>query len=192
VAVVSDHGFLPLGQTLHPNAAFKRQGLLTFDEDGKLTDWRAWFHSSGGSGYVYVRPADDPELLTRVAGVLQELAREPANGIATVWTAQDLQRLGAHPEAAFGIEMQPGFYSGSNHETLLTPSSSRGGHGFAPTRPELHASLILSGPRAAGVGNVGIVRMTQIAPTVASWFDVGLSPKVDQPLTLKPEAAPSR
>jgi hypothetical protein len=31
---------------------------------------------------------------------------------------------------------------------------------------------------------VGVIRMTQIAPTLARLLEVGLSPKADQPLTI--------
>jgi hypothetical protein len=35
------------------------------------------------------------------------------------------------------------------------------------------------------------VRMTQIAPTIASWFGVSISPNVDQPLPIA-AGAPAR
>ena len=46
----------------------------------------------------------------------------------------------------------------------------------------MHASLIMAGPRVPRSGDLGIVRMTQIAPTIAAWFDVELSPKADEPV----------
>ena len=48
--------------------------------------------------------------------------------------------------------------------------------------PALHASLILSGPGVAKKGDLGIVRMTQIAPTIARWYGVRLVEGADQPL----------
>jgi predicted AlkP superfamily pyrophosphatase or phosphodiesterase len=185
VALVSDHGFLPTTRELHPNTAFREQGWVTVDASGKVSDWRVWFHRSGGSGFVYLRSPDDTALRTEVRNLLQRLAHDPANGIAHIWSAEDLARLGAHPDAAFGIEMRPGFATGSGHARLLTEGAERGNHGFDPSRPELHASLILNGPRVPRVGNLGTVRMTQIAPTLAQWFGVGLSPHADRPLRLE-------
>lgn len=46
----------------------------------------------------------------------------------------------------------------------------------------MHSSLILSGPGMKGHGNLGIVRMTQIAPTLARLLNVSLSPQADQPI----------
>ena len=55
------------------------------------------------------------------------------------------------------------------------------GHPFANV---LHASLIMSGPDVPKVGSIGMVRMTQIAPTIAQWFGVSLAPNVDAPIPL--------
>jgi hypothetical protein len=79
--------------------------------------------------------------------------------------------------------MRNGFYSGRGHATLVEPAASKGGHGFDPERPDLHASLILSGPPFRGRGDIGIVRMTQVAPTLAAFLGIRLSDAADVPLT---------
>lgn len=182
VAVVSDHGFLPLGRQLQPNALFKQEGLLDTDERGRITAWRAYFHSSGGSGFVYLARPDDQALREKVGALLERIKANPDNGVMNLWTAADLARLGAHPGAAFGLDVRPGFYTGGGTDALVVPAASRGGHGFAPDRPELHASLILVGPGIPAGRDLGIVRMTQIAPTLARMLGVGLSPEADSPL----------
>jgi hypothetical protein len=40
----------------------------------------------------------------------------------------------------------------------------------------------MAGPDVTPTGDLGIVRMSQIAPTVARWFGVQLAPEVDKPL----------
>lgn len=184
IVVVSDHGFAGIDRQLNPNVAFRREGLIDVDERGRVRGWRAWFHPAGGSGFVYLRDPSNAAVRDRVERILRDLAGDPANGIADVWTPADLERLGGDPDAAFGLEMRPPFYSSSGVTELVTPSGSRGGHGYAPTRPELHASLVINGPRVKRTGNLGVVRLSQLAPTLASWFGVGLSPRADQPLAL--------
>jgi predicted AlkP superfamily pyrophosphatase or phosphodiesterase len=182
IAIVSDHGFLPLSTLLQPNFAFKQAGLVDVDANGRVTGWRAFFWSAGGSGYVHVKDgADTP----KVAALLERLRQDPANGIRAVWTAADLARAGAHPDAAFGIDMADGFYSGSGHDVLVKPSTSKGGHGFAPDRPALHASLILVGPAVERRGSLGVVRMTQIAPTLAGILGVPLDARAGAPIPLR-------
>jgi predicted AlkP superfamily pyrophosphatase or phosphodiesterase len=181
VVVVSDHGFLPIGQQLQPNGVFREEGLVTV-EGTRVTGWQAWFHASGGAGFVYLRdPADQP-LRERVGRILAALAADPANGVDRIWSAGDLRQIGAHPGASFALSMKPGFYTSSAHDVRRAATSNKGGHGFAPDLPQLHASLIVHGPDAGRRGDLGIVRMTQIAPTVARWLGVALSPHADEPL----------
>jgi predicted AlkP superfamily pyrophosphatase or phosphodiesterase len=181
VALVSDHGFLPLSTQLQPNAALKDAGLLDVNAAGAVTGWRAWFHSAGGSGYVYIKDAADRP---RVAALLETLRKDPANGIRAVWTADDLAKAGGHPDATFGLDMADGFYSAGGLDVLRKPSTSKGGHGFAPDRQALHASLILAGPAVTRRGSLGIVRMTQVAPTLAKIFGVTLDPQAAAPIAI--------
>ena len=186
IVVVSDHGFLPLEKQLQLNALFKQEKLIEVNpETNRVTKWDAWFHANGGSGFIYLKNPDDAALRDRVAGLLKKVAADPANGVVTVWDREALTKAGADPQASFGVDMKEGFYTNGAHDVLVKNAGSKGGHGFAPTRPELHASLIMVGPDVPKSGSsLGIVRMTQIAPTIASWFGVSLSPQVDQPLTL--------
>lgn len=189
VAVVSDHGFLPVTTQLQPNAALKQAGLLTVDARGSVATWRAYFHSSGGSGFVYVKDAADRP---RVERLLLDLKQDPANGIREVWTAEGLAEKGSQPDAAFGLDVVDGFYTGAAHDVLVKPATSKGGHGFDPARQALHASFILAGPSVQARGSVGVIRMTQIAPTLAAILDVTLSPAAAQPVNLKKATAVSR
>ena len=184
VVVVSDHGFLPLTQMVNLNAAFKAEGLLQTNARGAVTSWEAFAHSAGGSGYILLKRPDDPQLVARVAAVLQKLAADPANGIDRVMTRQDLEAAGAHLDAAFGVSMKRGFYLGWDTFTVLTPVTSKGGHGYDPAFPELRSSLVVAGPDVPQVGDLGVVSMTRIAPTVAGWLGVRLSPQSAEPLTL--------
>jgi predicted AlkP superfamily pyrophosphatase or phosphodiesterase len=183
VAIVSDHGFLPYERILHPNTLFKQEGLLTVNASGAITAWQAYFHSSGGGGFVYLKDGS-PALKERVGSLLARLKTNPEAGVENVWTAADLAKAGAHPEAAFGLDVKNGWYTGSGLDTLVIKTDRvRGGHGFGPARRELHASLILNGPGVPR-GSLGVVRMTQIAPTIAQMLGVSLSREADAPLTL--------
>jgi predicted AlkP superfamily pyrophosphatase or phosphodiesterase len=182
IALVSDHGFLPLTTQLQPNFALKKAGFIDVDTADRITGWRAAFQGAGGSGYFQVKDAAD---VPRVAALLEGLRKDPANGIRAVWTAADLAKAGAHPDAAFGIDMQDGFYTANGHDVLVKPSTSKGGHGFAPDRKALHASLILIGPAVQRRGSLGVVRMTQLAPTLAGVLGVTLDAQAGPPIPLK-------
>ena len=182
IVVVSDHGFLPLQTQLQPNFALKQDGLIQVNDRGVVTSWDAYLQSAGGAGFVYVKRPDDAALLARVRGLLDTIAADPTNGVDKLWTREDLRRAGAAPEASFALTMKPGFYLGTSHAVLVQPTTGKGGHGFDPSMPALHASLILAGPNVGARGDLGVVRMTQIAPTLARWFGVRLVAEADQPL----------
>jgi hypothetical protein len=184
MVVVSDHGFASIEQQLNPNAVFKREGLLEVNERGSITRWDAYFQASGGIGFVFLKDTKDQALRARVKKVLDALAADPVNGIANVWDENDLKEKGGNPRASFALSMKIGFYAGGGHQALLGEPANAGGHGFDPAREEVQSSLIMAGPNVPRSGSLGLVRMTQIAPTIARWFGVGLSPRADAPLTI--------
>lgn len=189
VAVVSDHGFLAVQQQVQPNAAFREAGLLSVDSRGAVTDWKAWFHSSGGSGYVFVKNAADR---AQVATMLAAMKQNPANGIREIWTHEELVARGAHPDAEFGLDVVDGFYTGAGHDVLVKATTSKGGHGFGPDRTALHASLVLNGPQVQRRGSLGVVKMTQIAPTLANILGVRLSAEAAPALEIAATATTAR
>jgi predicted AlkP superfamily pyrophosphatase or phosphodiesterase len=181
IIIASDHGFLPVSKQVQPNALFKQEGLLTVDQQGEVASWQAYFHSSGGAGFVYVK---DAATRTRVEGLLRKLQSDPANGVREIWTSEQLETLGAHPNAAFGLDVVDGFYTGGGHDVLVKASTSKGGHGFAPDRPALHASFVMTGPSVKTRGSLGTIRMTSVAPTLAAILGVRLPSQTSAPLTV--------
>jgi predicted AlkP superfamily pyrophosphatase or phosphodiesterase len=194
IVVVSDHGFLPAGRRLDLNTLLRREGWLRFDEGGRLVDWDVYLQASGGSGFVFLKHPGDMALRTRVRTLLDSVAANPDYGVDRVLSAEDLRALGADPRASFAIDMKAGFYVGGpgiitgaaardgGVGGIVVQAAARGGHGFHPARQEMHASLIMAGPQVPHAGDLGIVRMTQIAPTIAAWLGVALSPSAAEPL----------
>ena len=48
----------------------------------------------------------------------------------------------------------------------------------------MNASFLIVGPGLRRKGDLGVVRMTTIAPTLARWLGVSLGPEADAPLAL--------
>jgi predicted AlkP superfamily pyrophosphatase or phosphodiesterase len=182
--IVSDHGFLPLTQVVNLNAALKREGLIQTSEKGAITSWDAYVHSSGGSGYVFLKRPEDETLSRRVRGVLDALAADPAMGIDRVWSRADLAVAGARPDASFAVTMKRGSYLGWDLASITTSLATKGGHGYDASFPELRASLVMAGPDVPAAGDIGVVPMTKIAPTIAKWLGVRLAPEAADPLAL--------
>jgi hypothetical protein len=134
---------------------------------------------------VFLKDPADVSLRHRVRALLDTVAADPANGVERVIGTDELRALGADPRASFAVDMRSGFYTGGGSDVVLAGgfgTGASGGHGHHPSRPDMHASLIMAGPQVPRADDLGIVRMTQIAPTIAAWFHVDLSPEADQPL----------
>ena len=81
VAIVSDHGFAPLGKEVNLYRPFIDAGLITVDpETGKPTDWLAepW---GGASAAIVLAHPDDEALKAKVKALLDKLAADPELGI---------------------------------------------------------------------------------------------------------------
>lgn len=187
-AVVSDHGFLPVERELRPNALLREAGLIEVDEEGEVTSWRAAFHQDGGSAALYLAEpgaADAAALVERVRGLLAPYAADPASGLREILGPERIAALGGPAEAALALDAEAGFrFVNDAAGEWSAPTTSRGHHGFAPDRPEMHAALIVRAPGLARRGDLGVVPMTAIAPTVAAWLGLTLAPEAAEPLEL--------
>jgi len=184
-AVVSDHGFLAVNRALRPNVLLKEAGLLSVDEQGKTREWRAWFHVNGGCATLRLHDPQDAETLRRVRALVDAKKAEAGSGIGRVLGPDEIKAMGGDPAAALALDAADGFhFVGSLDGPWSAPSESRGYHGFAPDRREMQASFLVMGPGLARKGDLGIIKMTQIAPTLARWLGVSLGPEADAPLPL--------
>lgn len=182
VAIVSDHGFLPIERSIRPNTLLRDAGLLELDEKGKVASWQAAFQSSGGTAALRLNEGVPAAVLQRVRALLEPRLADPAGGLREVLDQEAVRAIGGE-DAPLVLNAREGFYF-QNAATgdWLAPAVSKGGHGHVPNRDELHASLILAGPGNARRGDLGVVSMTRIAPTLARVLGIELGPQADQPL----------
>ena len=175
VVVVSDHGFQSVATDVNLFAPFVAAGLITLDADGKVTGWDAEPWIMGGSAGVVLKRPEDPALVAKVAGLLASLKADPQMGIAEVLDAQAVARLGGSPLLNFLIAFRSGFEPGRDpHAARQTPSAYKGMHGYLPSEPAMRSSLFVDGPGIARHGDLGLVDMRAIAPSVARILGVKL------------------
>lgn len=183
VAIVSDHGFLPVREEVRPNVKLREAGFLEVDASGKVKSWQAHFQAEGGAALLQIHPSADPSVLSAVRQLFEREAARPGSPIRAVLTAPEIAALGGDPGAyPLALDAREGFlFSSSAAGPFVGPTSRRGDHGHAPVRPELEATLILAGPGLARTGSLGTVPATRIAPTLARWLGIALGPDADAP-----------
>jgi predicted AlkP superfamily pyrophosphatase or phosphodiesterase len=173
--VVSDHGFLRDSMLVNPMVALRDAGLIKTNAAGKLVDWKVFINNEGGSAFLEARDPKDAASIAKAIEVVRKLAADPANGIAKVYTPEDLKAMHSNPTAFLALEAARGFAIGSELEgPIVGPSTTLGKHGYSPDIPELRPAMILSG---AGVHPCQLregVRIVDVGPTVAALLGVSM------------------
>ena len=174
VAIVSDHGFLPIAQGLNLTTALVNDGLVKLDADGKVTDWSAFPWVMGGSAAIVLKDPTDKAVEAHVRQVLAKLSADPVNGIDKVLERPDIARLGGSPDASFWVSMKSGFsVVGGTNKALVQDVPGRGTHGYSPENDEMLSAFIISGPGIAHK-QLGLIDMRDIAPTIGSVLNAQL------------------
>jgi predicted AlkP superfamily pyrophosphatase or phosphodiesterase len=186
VAIVSDHGFVRTDYRVNLALPFIQAGLITVGKpDGSgartVSDWLASPWPAGAMAGVMLKDPGDTAVRERVGRLLRGLTADPDSGVARVLNAAEIAKLGGFPEAAFLVELKPGYQLGYAFSgPLVTPAPSTGMHGYLPDRPEMRASFFIMGPGIARGKQLGVIDMRQIAPTLAAILGVQL-PAAAQP-----------
>jgi predicted AlkP superfamily pyrophosphatase or phosphodiesterase len=179
VAVVSDHGFMRVDKQFNPGVLLVQAGLIRLDERGHVVSWKAAIHPNGGSAAVYLKNPEDKLTLTRVKRLFERYTKGPNAPLRQVVSRDELNRLGTNPAAVMLLEAADhyaitGKLKGPRVE--LAGEESRGKHGYLPERPEMYASLILWGQGIRPRTQLELVRMTDIAPTLARVLHIKFQP----------------
>lgn len=175
VAVVSDHGFLPVTHVVNFYAPFIKAGLIDY-QDGQVTHWDAAPWTDGGSLAVVLRDDKDTATVARVKQLLEQLRNNPDYGIASVLDKRALLAEGGTAKASWFITMKPGYEtSGVITAPPFSTISVHGQHGYDPDEPAMRSVFMMLGKGVPEGRNLGVIDMRDIAPTLASWMGVTLS-----------------
>jgi predicted AlkP superfamily pyrophosphatase or phosphodiesterase len=175
VCVVSDHGFVLTDRALNLGVAFRKAGLIEFDAKDNIKSWKAMIWEAGGSTAIVLRDKNDAVTKAKVAELLAKLAANPANGIDRVVPEAELHARGGFPDAAFVVALRPGFLTGENVSgDLVTPTKTKGMHGYWPDLPAMNSSFFIMGPGIPAARSLGAIDMRAIAPTLARYLGLSL------------------
>ena len=174
--VVSDHGFLPYSRQLNPLVALRSAGLIDIDDSGKVRSWKVYIRNATGSFALEAKDKNDQASITKATALMQQLAADPANGIARLYTVEDLRALGASPTAFLAVEAARGFGFGNNITgPLLTAAATKGTHGYNPAIREMHPSFILYGAGITPCKSLPDVKIFDVGPTAAALLGIAMT-----------------
>jgi predicted AlkP superfamily pyrophosphatase or phosphodiesterase len=174
VCVVSDHGFAKIDHYLRLDQAFVNAGLIKLDTGREtvaasgVADWTAMPWAAGGSAAIVLKEPGDGEAQGKVKALLDKLAADPANGIASIMEKGEIEKMGGTGRASYWVDMKPGYaIVGTLAGAVSGAARVTGNHGYVPTHAEMDATFILDGPGVEGGRDLGGIDMRSIAPTLA-------------------------
>lgn len=193
VVIVSDHGFASVEHALNVGIPFLQAGLVEMGKNPQggapvVTSWKAEPWATGGAAAILLNDPADAATKEKVRVLLEKLAADPRNGIASVLDADAVRKLGGFPDAAFVVALKPGYVTGGALSGALVTDAPpvKGTHGYVPTFPEMHASFFAMGHGIARGRDVGVIDMRRIAPTVAAVLGVSLPAATEPKLPVAP------
>ncbi len=162
--ITGDHGFVNIHSRLAPNIWLAEAGLRSPGSD--RGDWRATFHSTGGSAFLQLRDPGDHQAAQIVRSLLAELPVRYRR-LFRVVEGKELSEIGADPSVPLALTGVPGVkFTSSAAPPVLGPSSG-GTHGFFPDFPEIMTGFVGFGAGFKQGFRAHRIGMEDIAPTIA-------------------------
>jgi predicted AlkP superfamily pyrophosphatase or phosphodiesterase len=180
--VTGDHGFLPFHTELAMNLPLVEAGLITKGPDGHA-QWQAMIAPNRGLGSLYVnRGADRAAVIAKAREVLTQYERR-FPGRFRIVERDELDRLGADADAAFGIEPVRGYVLDGRLSPPFAQAHNRAaGHGYSPATPGMETGLILAGAGVRPGVRLPETRTLDVAPTIAVLLGLELRQAEGQPI----------
>jgi len=196
IAVVSDHGFMPISHRVNLDVLLAQAGLIhpkpekasaRLKGESAIYSWEAAGWGANGSMAIVLHDPNDKAILAKVKAVLEKAAADPANGIAEIVAQPELTHRGGFPQASFLVDFKSGYQPGSAlRGPLVTPSEDLGAHGYLPTHPEVRSTFMVKGSGIAAGRDLKVIDMRQIAPTFAQMLGITLPAAKLPPVAVKP------
>lgn len=163
--ITGDHGFVDIHSTLAPNVWLVEAGLMDAAKD--RGDWRAAFHTNGGSAFLHLRDPGDAATLRRVREIIDNLPHAQRRWFRVVERAE-LDLIGADPNVPFALAMAPGVRTSSSGRGEVLRSGRGGTHGFFPDFADIQTGFVAWGAGIRSGVVIEQLNLEDVAPTIAT------------------------
>lgn len=163
VIITGDHGFVTINTAFYPNILLKQAGLL---DDEKQGNWKAMFHSGGGSAFLRVKDPADKKTIDKVYSILYALPEEQRK-LFRILSRKELDAAGADPNAALALAASPGVTIRGNKDGALVRKAKGGTHGYYPDFKEIQTGFVAFGAGIKKGEIIGHMQLIDIAPIIS-------------------------
>ena len=187
--LTSDHGQMDIQRIINPNVMLADYGFLDVDENGRIVDWRAYCHSDGCSGQIYLKNPQDENVKHRVFQLLRWMQKEGIYGIGEVFTTEEMnEKYHLSGEFSFVIESDGYTSFGASAQAPLVQSFcdmdyryGRASHGYMPEKGP-QPIFVVKGPDFVESVVVENAELVDEAPTYAEILGVDLPDADGKPI----------
>jgi Type I phosphodiesterase / nucleotide pyrophosphatase len=161
--IVGDHGFVDIHSALAPNILLVKAGLI---DPEKRENWKAYFHSSGGSAFLHLKNKNDKQTLAKVREVLAALP-EGDKKLFRVVDRREMDSIGADPNASLALAPVQGIAFSGSSEGGFVKAAKGGTHGYLPDFKEIQTGFVAFGRNINKDVVIPQMGLEDIAPLIA-------------------------
>ena len=161
VIVTGDHGNVEVHTQIRANVWLVEAGLRPPKLENQ--DWQATLFALGGSAFLRVREAGAEEKVRRVLEAQPAATRQ----LFRIVERDELDALGADPEAPFALAAMPGYVIDDRAEGPALQPNPGMSHGHHPELPDMHTGFVARGAGIRAGAVVPMLSLTSVAPLVA-------------------------
>lgn len=162
--ITGDHGFSDIHTLVAPNVWLVDAGLMEDRPD--RGNWRATFHTAGGSAFLHLRDPGDTKALADVRRVIEQLDAGTRK-LFQVIDRDRMQSYGADPASPLSISGVNGVaMSGARSGPAVRPGSG-GTHGHFPDFTDMETGFIAWGAGVRRGARIPSMGLEDVAPVVA-------------------------
>ncbi|MXV51009.1 sulfatase-like hydrolase/transferase [Pedobacter sp. HMF7647] len=171
IVILGDHGFENIYRSFNPNYLLKENGLIN---DVKTGDWKAQFHSSGGSSFLHLKDPNDKQTLEKVKLILENCPDSVKRYFAII-DKNKMTAIGADPNSPLALTGINGTTFGSKTNKIIeTFDKVKGTHGFFPDHKQIQTGFVAFGPGLKKGAVAEKLDMIDVAPLIVKLSGIDL------------------
>jgi predicted AlkP superfamily pyrophosphatase or phosphodiesterase len=164
IIVTGDHGMMSIHTQLRPNVWLAGAGLRP--EAPEPGTWRASFHAQGGAAFLRVA-APEAENAAAVRRLLEALP-PGVRRMFLIVERDELDVLGADPDAAFALSAAAGFEFEDGAKGRAIEANAGMTHGHHPDHPEMNTGFVGAGAGFRPGAVAPLLALEDVAPLAAA------------------------
>lgn len=184
IIALGDHSSLDESKTIKLNVILQQHGLITTNQQGKITDWKAYCKSCDGSAYIYVKDDKDTKTIATVTKLIHDLVEDESNGIERILTSEEAEDRGADQQSLLMLEALRGYYFSEQlqgdyideitDEDVIQKKYTKACHGYSPEKADYSTVFIAAGKGIQLNKVIPTMHLTDEGPTLARLLGLSL------------------